>query len=53
MHQSGIGRLQYYQRRVPTPIEEIYEDEWLDGLRSTGEFQEFLGRLEKRQKSRP
>lgn len=35
------------------PIEEIYEDEWLDGLRATGEFQEFLGRLEKRQKSRP
>ncbi len=35
------------------PIEEIYEDEWLDGLRSTGEFQEFLTRLEKRQKSRP
>lgn len=35
------------------PIEEIYEDEWLDGLRSTGEFQEFLARLEKRQKSRP
>ncbi len=35
------------------PIEEIYEDEWLDGLRSTGEFQEFLAHLEKRQKLRP
>ncbi len=35
------------------PIEEIYEDQWLDGLRATGEFQEFLARLEKRQKSRP
>jgi tetratricopeptide (TPR) repeat protein len=30
------------------PIDELLQDDWLDNLRSTGEFQEFLSQLEHR-----
>lgn len=30
------------------PLDELLQDQWLDNLRSTGEFQEFLTKLEKK-----
>ncbi len=30
------------------PLDEVLQDEWLDNIRSTGEFQEFLAKIEER-----
>ncbi len=43
---------QAYQLRALPPIDEILEDEWLDNLRSTEPFIQFLSALEARLQSR-
>lgn len=40
----------YYNNALPT-VEEMFQDEWLDDLSSTREFQEFIYRLEQTKKS--
>lgn len=43
--------LQAYKNKAIPPIEELLEDEWLDDLRSTSLFQEFIYNMEKRDSS--
>jgi tetratricopeptide (TPR) repeat protein len=37
-----------YAAKTLPPVDELLDDEWLDGLRVTSNFQEFLSHLEKR-----